>query len=272
MAASVSYPHPVLGNEDDIAVGGINPEVSFRGTDEIVEINIRNLVTVNPTLDTLVAAGDASWGIRVQCARTYFRSEFTTHAQSRDISLPGHDLEGRVDVEITLFAARAVSGYLPAGAHPDYGATTFDLECGEILGIGPAFSFEVDKQFDPLRAPVSSIMRISRGEHADGPFRLVLEDEFIEVVLSQEDWARYAGVRDRVPAVVHVAVVMPALAEALRRLVEFSGRRWADRLHAIVDARDIDTSQPLEAAQILLQEPLGRAFDELNLILEREVA
>lgn len=271
MTVAISYPHPVLGNEDDVAVGRINPEVSFRVTDEIVELSIRNLVTANPTLDSLLAAGNASWAIRVQCARTYFRSEFTTHAQSGDITLPGQDLEGRVDIEITLFAAKAVPGYLPAGAHPDYRARTFDLESGEVLGVGPAFSFEIDKQFDPLRAPVSSIMRISKGEHADGPFRLVLEDEFIEVVLSQEDWRRYAGVRDRAPAVLHVAIVMPALVEALPRLTEFAGRRWADRLRGIVEAREVDTSRPIEAAQILLQEPLTRAFDELNLVLDREV-
>ena len=34
---------------------------------------------------------------------------------------------------------------------------SFDIMPGEVLGVGPAFSFEVDKQFDPLRAPVASI-------------------------------------------------------------------------------------------------------------------
>jgi hypothetical protein len=272
MAAVISYPHPVLGNVDDVTVGTINPEVSFRATDEIVELNIRNLTTANPTFDSLLAEGSASWAIRVQCARTYFRHDFTSHVQDRDITLDGRDLEGRVDVEITLFAVKAISGHLPVGAHLDYGTTTFDLEPGEVLGVGPAFSFEIDKQFDPLRAPVASIMRISKGEHADGPFRVVLEDEFIEIILSHDDWMRYAGVRDRVPAVLHVALVLPALAEALRRIAEFSGRRWADRLRAIVEAREVDTTQPLEAAQILLQQPLTRSFDEVNAALDREIA
>jgi len=270
MPTAVSYPHPVLGNADDVTVGTINPEVTFRATDEIVELNVRNLTTANPTFDTLLAAGSASWAIRVQCARTYFRTEFTTAAQDRDITLNGHDLEGRVDVEITLIAAKAISAHLPTGTHPDYGPTSFDLEPGEVLGIGPAFSFEIDKQFDPLRAPVASFMRISKGEHADGPFRLALEGDFVEVILSQADWTRYAGVKDRVPGVLHVALVLPALSEALRRIAEFSGRRWADRLRAIVEARDVDTTHPLDAAQILLQDPLTRAFDELNAALDRE--
>jgi hypothetical protein len=272
MAAVLSYPHPVLGNADDVTVGRIDPEVTFRATDEIVTLNIRTLVTANPTLDELLRNGSATWRIRVQCARTYFRHDFLTCASTCDITLDGHDLDGRVDVDITLFTANPVPGYLPVGAHLDYGTTTFNLAGGEVLGTGPVFSFDVDKEFDPLRAPVASIMRISKGEHEEGPFRVVLEDEFIELVLSQQDWNRYAGVKERAPGVLHVALVVPALTEALRRLTEFAGRRWADRLRAIVEAREVDVTQPVDAAQILLNQPLARAFDELNVVLERDIA
>jgi hypothetical protein len=271
MAASVSYPHPVLGNVDDVTIGKIEPEVAYKAADEIVEIEVRNLTTGNPTLDLMVADGRACWGIRVQCARTYLRSEFTTAEEVRNITFDGHDLEGRVELEIVLFASKATSGYRPAGAHPDYGTTTFDLEPGALLGVGPGFSFEVDKQFDPLRAPVASIMRVSKGEHPVGPFRLALEDEFVEIILSHEDWGHYAGVKDRVPGVLHVALVLPALVEAVRRMGEFSGRRWADRLRSMTEVHQVDITQPLEAAQQLLQEPLTRAFNELNAALDKEV-
>ncbi len=272
MATSVSYPHPVLGNGDDVTSGKIEPELTFRATEEIVEIDVRNLTTGNATLDGMLADGRASWAIRVQCARTYLRREASTSGSERRITFEGHELWGRVEVEIMLYAAKAVAAYLPDGAHPDYGTATFDLEPGAVLGIGPTFAFEVDKQFDPLRAPVASIMRVSKGDHADGPFRLALEDEFVEIILSQEDWAHYAGVKERVPGVLHVSLVLPALAEALRRMTDFSGLTWADRLRAIVEAREVNVGQPLEAAQILLQEPLSRAFDELNAELDREVS
>lgn len=271
MAASISYPHPVLGNADDVTIGSIEPEVNFRAADEIVELDIRNLITSNPTLDPMLADTRASWGVRIQCARTYLRTEYQTTEQTLHVKLDGHDLEGRVEVEIVLFAAKAISRYLPAGAHADYATATFDLEPGAVLGIGPAFSFDVGKQFDPLRAPVASIMRVSKGEHSQGPFRLALEDEFVEIILSEADWVHYAGIKDRVPGVLHVSLVLPALAEALRRMVEFAGRRWADRLLAIVEAREVSVVQPLEAAQVLLQAPLTRAFDELNAELDRVV-
>jgi hypothetical protein len=37
-----------------------------------------------------------------------------------------------------------------------------------------------------------------------------------------------------------------------------------------VEARQVNVGQPLEAAQLLLQQPLTRAFDELNAELDRE--
>jgi hypothetical protein len=107
--------------------------------------------------------------IRVQCARTYYRREFATSGPNCVLTFSGEDLQGRVDVDISLFAAKNLPAYAPPGAHSDYGATAFALNRAEVLGIGPAFSFEVDKQFDPLRAPVSSIMRIRQGDHSEGP-------------------------------------------------------------------------------------------------------
>jgi hypothetical protein len=269
--SKVSYPHPVLGNTDDVIKGTVEPSLTFRAADEVVELAVANLVTTNSTLDDMVTAGDAAWSIRVQCARTYFRKEVVIVETERKIVFDGRDLDGRVDVDVSLFATKAVAGYLPVGAHADYGSAKFDLEPGALLALGPAYSFDIDKQFDPLKAPVASLVRISKGDFADGAFRLALEDERIEIILSDEDWQLFSGVKDRVPGVLHVALVLPALAEAVRRLNEFAGRRWADRLRAIVETRDVDCSDPLRAAQVLLQGPLTRAFNELNAALDREI-
>lgn len=270
MAPSISYPHPVLGNGDDVGSGQIEPDVSFTASEELVEISFDKLRTGNETLDAMLGNGKASWSIRVQCARTYFRTEYRTTESAYRVRLAGHELEGLVEIEVMLFAVEPLSAYLPAGAHQDYGGDTFDLKVGEVLGIGPTFTFNIDKQWDPLKAPVASIMRISKGEHVNGPFRLALEDDYIEILLSHEDWEQYAGVKERVPGVIHSALVLPALAEAVPRMVEYAGKRWADRLRAIAEHRQIDIAKPLEAAQKLLQAPLARAFRELNTALDRD--
>jgi len=270
MAPTISYPHPVLGNADDVSLGQIEPAVSFTASEELVEITLDKLRTGNETLDTMLSDGRAIWSIRVQCARTYFRTEYRSPKSDYRVRLKGHELEGRVEVEVMLFADKPLSAYLPAGAHPDYGGDTFDLKVGEVIGIGPTFTFNVDKQWDPLKAPVASIMRISKGDFPNGPFRLALEDNYVEILLSHEDWEQYAGIKERVPELIHSVLVLPALSEALRNLHAYTGKKWADRLLAITDLQNVDLQDPLRAAQLLLQGPLARAFRRINTVLDRE--
>ncbi len=275
MSLSVSYPNPVLGNADDVTVGTIDPAVSFTVTDEAVQLDLTNLSTSNATLDEMLRAGRAAWAIRVQCARTYFRSEFQTSDRAHRLTFRGDDLDGRVDVEIALFAASSVGGYSPEGLHSDYGEAVFDLQVGAVIGVGPVFSFDVDKEFDPLRAPVSSLMRLTQGDFETGPFRLDLGGELLEVFLSKEDYARLGAIKDKVPGVLHAALVLPVLTEALTRLAssngsEFAGQRWADRLLAIVEGKAAELTEAIGKAQAILEGPLSRAFGEIEAVLERD--
>jgi len=260
----LAFPHPVLGNGNDIALGQVEPAIDYEASDELVVLSVSGLKTDNPSLDDLVANGQAHWSVRIQCARTYFRREFTTGDAKVRFTLEGHELDGRVDVDVTLVAARAISGYRPDGVHGDFGSTAFDIEPGEVLAVGPSYNFHIDKQFDPLRAPVSSFMRIAPGEDDEGPFRVDYDDDYLTILLSKKDWEMYGGVKERTPGVVHIGLVLPVLASALRAIDEYRGKRWSDRLFAIVQEKGLDLSDPLRASQQLLQNPVARAFHELN--------
>ncbi len=151
----------------------------------------------------------------------------------------------------------------------DYGDEKFHLRTGEVIGIGPTFRFLVDKVYDPLKAPVSSLVRITEGEHKDGPFMLTLDDDLIIVRLSKSDWHEYAGIRDRVPTIVHSAIVLPALAEAIRKINEHMDTLWGGRLKDLLESNKIDEGAPLAAAQEILARPVTRTFNEVNATLDR---
>ena len=173
-----------------------------------------------------------------------------------------------MNVEASIIAREHIASYRPTGIHEDYEDEEFQLRPGEVIGIGPSFGFLVDKVYDPLKAPVASLVRITEGEHKDGPFTLTLDDDLIIVRLSKSDWREYAGIRDRVPAVVHSAIVLPVLAEAIRKINEHTDTLWGGRLKDLLEAKNIDEGAPLAAAQEILASPVTRTFNEVNVMLD----
>lgn len=268
-ASNISYPHPVLGNGDDISVGEISPEVAYEISDEAIHLSIDKLISGHSDIDQMVRNGDALWHLRIQCSRTYMRESFGVNGDSFEVRLKGEDYEGMVDVELSVVTQKNIADYRPEGIHDDYENEKFQLRAGEVIGLGPNFRFLVDKVYDPLKAPVSSLVRITEGEHKDGPFTLTLDDDLIIVRLSKSDWHEYAGIRDRVPTVVHSAIVLPALAEAIRKIHEHTDTLWGGRLKDALEAKNIDEGDPLAAAQEILASPVTRTINEVNATLDR---
>lgn len=265
----ISFPHPVLGNGDDISIGNISPQVSYEISDEVVNLTLSGLASGHHRVDQMVEDGDAAWHVRLQCSRTYMRESFATNSQRLDLRLKGEDYEGFVDVEISVVAQKEIVDYRPEGIHEDYEDETFLLRSGDVIGVGPTFRFLVDKVYDPLKAPLSSLVRITEGEDRDGPFTVSYDDDLIVVSLSKSDWHEYSGVRDRVPTVVHSAIVLPALAEAIRRIDKHTDTLWGGRLKDLLEAKNIDQSAPLAAAQEVLASPVSRTFNEVNATLDQ---
>lgn len=264
-----SFPYPVLGNGDDFPTSEINPKLKYTISEETLKICLSALESGNQYIDGLVSSGRASWQVRVNCARTYMRESYIASAPNWSRNLVGHDYEGSVKVETRIITKSPIAEYSPPGTHPDYAGETFRIEMGETLAIGPTFSFNVDKQYDPLKAPVSSLIRITEGSDQTGPFKSIFEEDLIYVELSKTDWAEYAAVRDRVPAVLHSSIVLPVLAEAISCLAEFKSNLWASRLEHILLKNDISSDKPLMAAQSLLSNPLQRTFLETNSALDK---
>ena len=266
--SNISYPHPVLGNGDDMNIGEISPVISYEISDEAIHLTAHNLSSRHPQIDQMVADGDAIWHLRIQCSRTYMRESYVTKYSEIEVRLKGEYYEGIVDVDVTIVAHKDISNYKPAGLHEDYENAEFQLRAGEVLGVGPTFRFLVDKVYDPLKAPVSSLLRITEGEHDDGPFMLTLDDDLIIVRLSKSDWHEYSGIRDRVPTIVHGAIVLPALAEAILHIDRHTDTLWGGRLKDLLEANNIPVGTPLSAAQEILANPITRTFSEVNTTLD----
>jgi len=266
---AISYPYPVCGNGDDVVGAVMEPSIEYSITDEAIQLKVSDLTTGHNDIDGLVNDGRARWQIRVKCARTYIRENFLVEGPQWSTNLAGPDYEGTVEIETRVLAVDDISNYSPENAHEDYNGAEFYLKAGELLAIGPDFTFLVDKDYDPLKAPVASLLNVVEGEHDSGPFQLILDDDIIIIKLSRKEWGQYAGIRDRVPTLLHSALVMSVLAAAITKIDEHQETLWSARLKDLIQKKEVNTDCSLTAAQELLDSPLTRTFDEVNARLDR---
>ena len=267
-----SYPHPVLGNEDDLA-GSF--DVDFRYQLGRKEIALQPSFSIkSPAIDELIRKNKASYFIEVECRSTFFRTCFATQKPMERFSIPAARVRERVTVGFFVCADEDINGYRPSDCHPDYEGTAFDVEKGDVLAAGGFSSFIAEKDFDPLRPPVSSFMAIREGRHHEGPMEVDYDEEKITIELSKTDWREYAGIRNQKHAegVLHAAIVLPVLVSAVQHVqsgnADYEGKNWFGRLQTILETKGLRERDPLEAAQKILDNPVTRALSGFTALLE----
>lgn len=269
MASNIySYPYPVLGNRDDIDADIIDCDLDSKAVENRLILKLPELKITHPDLSEFIKNGKAAWLIRVMCSRTYFREIDIVSSDTWEKIFDSSDLEGEVNVGISIIAMSDIEKYSPQFMNEDYGNQQFFIEKSSILAIGPSFKIQIDKQFDPLKAPMSSFIRIIPGDFQSGPCDLTLDDDLIYVELSKQDWNGYAGIKDRAYSVLHSSLILPVLAEAIREIEKHNDSMWSSRLQALIAEKKLDVDKPFETAQFLLDCPIERTFENLNLILD----
>ena len=270
-----SYPHPVLGNGDDLG-GLFKVELTYELSRDDVVLNPA-FTLKNAGIEELVKKGKASFDIEVECRSTFYRRSFSTRNQSEKISIPAKLLRERVTVGFSVCADQDIRGYKPTEAHSDFeGAPPFDVEVGDVLAIVGQISFIAEKSFDPLRPPVSSFMSIMEGAHHEGPMQIDYEAEKITIILSKADWKEYLEVRGQKPVqgILHSAIVFPALVDAIHKIessaAEYENMNWYGRLDAIMEAKGLKDKDPFEAAQKILDNPAARGFRGISALINSD--
>lgn len=267
-----SYPFPVLGNQDDIK-GQFNPTLRYTLEPSSVVIESEFNLS-NPTIEELVAANKAAYFVEVECGSTFYRRTFSTSEMKIRIEIEAGDLRDKVDVSFCVCATEDIPGYSPEGVHPDLAGDPVDVEKGDVLADGGTGWFTADKTFDPLKAPVSSFMKIQEGTKKVAPMYMEYGDEHILIKLSKDDYGKYQFARKYAVPIVHSALVLPALIDVLYTMQtnksDFADRPWFTRIQQICRERDINPDDPISAAQALLGQPIDRSLAEIERIMDTE--
>ena len=258
-----SYPHPVVGNKDDV------PGADFQVTIEVVtdpESVIIDFTILNSsvTLADLIKNGSARYAAHIECSATSFRKLVEFDCDRHRTVLSSDDLKGHVEVNCFVVATKLISNYLVAGQHPDYGKFTFEIKPFDILARCDGFQFPIDHDYSGFEQIGSILVIISSPDVGDRPMYCELADDKIQVILSQKDFAAYQQLRlSPVARVLEASVVLPALMTAVASLSteEPDEYRWQRILSARMQRLGLSPGDDaLTTAQRLLDLPLRRAL------------
>jgi hypothetical protein len=263
-----SFPHPVLGNEDDVQ--GTAMQVAFEVNFDKKNYYLKSRFDCsNQTLGKLIAEGKAAYVTHVECTNTLFRSRFASAEREQTLPITADDLNNTVEVNFFLCAIQPISGYQVEGSHPDYGNSVFAINKGDILAIADGRTFNAERDANALRR-VSSIMQIEESrDEGDAPMQISFNQAKIRIVLSKPDFADYKILKtqEHLQSALSATIVLPALAEALHIIRdegdEYSSYRWHQNLkHRLEEMGIGDGFEPFIAAQKLLELPLRRALQQ----------
>ncbi|WCJ58253.1 hypothetical protein NXS98_11000 [Fontisphaera persica] len=271
-----SYPHPVVGNRDDV------PNVAFQAAVEMssdkqyyyIKLEIKcSSVTINQMLIN----EEAKYVLHVECSNTLFRKAFMFSKSQHRISIPADCLYNTVEVNVFVCSCIDNSGYSVEGAHQEYEDATFQIRLGDILAVAEGYEFNIEDSFDSTRR-IGSIMQIEEArEEGDLPMRVDFNADKIRIILSKSDFGDYKLLKaqEGVSSALTATIVLPALVEALHCCkAEEAGQRddslrWMRLLRKRITLLNLESeTDNLVLAQKLLELPLRRALTASKQVLE----
>lgn len=262
-----SFPHPVVGNSDDVPDAGFQATVEGTHDKTSVYIDV-DIVCSSTTINELIEAGGASFAVHVECSNTLFRKAFSFKNKKHRITIPRDDLNDDVEVNTFVYALADIASYVVDGAHPDYADASFRVEAGDILAVGEGCVIQVETNFEST-ARVGSILQVRQGD-AEGEYPMLvdLNGDKIVAILSKNDFSLYRILKahESLAGPLATSIVLPVVIEALHsikgeNLKADDGRRWVRALIRRMMALGLDQENDLlVVAQKLLELPIRRAL------------
>lgn len=261
-----SYPHPVLGNGDDVPGAAFQATFEYSSDPQFYYIAV-SAACSSMTLTKLIAKKSACYTVHVECSNTLFRKAFDFFEESTRIQIPACELNDAVEVNAFIRAVADLPMYNIADAHEDYGDTVFHARPGDILAIGEGQVFDAENSFDSLRK-VGSIMVIEQsGEAGDHPMKVDFNSDKIRILLCMNDFKAYSKLKTVPVLTSHLTttIVLPVLLEALHYVKEDSeglqANKWFRSLERRIEILELQSEEDtLAKAQKLLDMPIRRAL------------
>lgn len=274
-----SFPHPVLGNGDDVnsSLSVSSPEASHSPVDTQIKLRLES---DDPDLFEYIKDGTIVFSIWWECVNTLSSGriiveKYTTlhHSIEFEITLLQEDLRGKVTLSPEFTAGRDLTGFKWTNQHEDYGDIGFNIRKGDFLASADKLSFNAQKTYDALNPPLGSLFRFIEKKEQTAPITMDYSDSEEITVFLSSDLANLVRDLGDLDSIKIATVVLPALMDALafiaknqgeEKIGDFEDYEWFKSLQTLIHNQKIDLDHPLEAAEKMLKETTVTALQKIT--------
>src|ERR1035437_6785276 len=115
-----SYPHPVVGNADDVPGAGFQVTYEYSSDKQFYYVDV-TVACSSSTLNKLVEKGKATYVLHIECSNTMFRRAYEFTETQHRVQVPASQLNDTVQVNAFVLALSAIPNYEISGSHQEYG-------------------------------------------------------------------------------------------------------------------------------------------------------
>mgnify|MGYP001194186654 CR=1 FL=1 len=260
-----SFPHPVLGNEDDISGEfNISLEVNRGDNRKIIFENIVVDIT-NPYIKQQIDSGLANWFMKIYCSSTL--STWMFEAKDK-FEINEDDLINKADIQVFIITKSDIPNYSDSTFNHQYGSEVFSLNKSEVIGISGKVSVFVPKVNEKLG--LGNIFKFNYHEK-EKPIEFEHHHDkiFINYPMTKKGEHPPNMLFSTFPWTAFNIFIVPALSEALRRieddLEEASRWEWFSVVDQLLPEDERTGDNFADSQRILQKElPILLAYNELT--------
>lgn len=211
---NINYPYPIIREYID----------DYKSTDFLGELKVLlepDGYAVHPAFDienegirSLLKEGVLTYALEVQCVSTWFRKLYIIE-NNKVIRLDPQMIHERVELIPCVIVAKPVANFTNEDFAEEYQGMKFELNVGDVIGIGQKRTFDALYQNDIIKNG-SSIINISRSNFLK-EIRCDFSGSIIEITLPADQYDNYreCGYNKSKYKMLNAILTIPTLVEAI---------------------------------------------------------
>lgn len=230
---NVSFPHPVLGLNDDFVGENYLAEIEIAPTKSVMKFKIHHKVD-DKTIVNLISDKKISYCVEINCPSTFYRESFLSDSSLQEFEISQELLRGKFYITFYISSNLDYLEYNNEKFNPEYKGERFEIYKGDVIAYGGNTTFTAIKDWNALKS-LKTYMTIQGGSETDY-MEVILGPEKITIQITDAEFDKYKNIinYEDIPTIIHSSIVYPALLYTLHQISSNQereeGKEWYEFL------------------------------------------